>query len=399
MKLPSPPGAIRRNRRLILEALGAAIILGWLMLYRLGNLTGGLSTGEVHAAVNPVGWHGMYKDAFYLPLNVLRSIDFSLFPSHGQFLTRLPNVILGTLSVLSFAALVRIWHGARIAALATALFAFSAWTLHVSRLASFDVVYLWGMSTLLSMHFLLRRYRDRQPMIYLSVVIWGLLLYVPGMVWLVGADLIMQRKFILEGLKSLKAWWQYLTVFLVALIWLPLLVIQLERHGGVRTWLGLPAHFDKGMALLKHFGSVPVHLFARGPEYPNLWLGRTPVLDIFTLGVCILGIYYYASHWRSARTRYLSVMALIGFVLVGINGPVGLSLLVPLLYLAAATGLAYLLHDWLKTFPNNPLARGLGLGLIFAAVMLSCAYNYRAYFVAWPHAQATRTAFHYRYHP
>jgi hypothetical protein len=93
------------------------------------------------------------------------------------------------------------------------------------------------------------------------------------------------------------------------------------------------------------------------------------------------------------------MLALIGFVLVGISGPVPLSLLVPLLYMGIATGLAYLLHEWLKIFPNNPLARGVGLGLIIVAVAISCTYNYRAYFIAWPNADATKTTFQYRRHP
>jgi hypothetical protein len=63
--------------------------------------------------------------------------------------------------------------------------------------------------------------------------------------------------------------------------------------------------------------------------------------------------------------------------------------------MAIATGLAYLLRDWLKTFPNNPVARGVGIGLVVAAVGLSCIYNYRAYFIAWPHNTVTRTVFIY----
>ena len=149
------------------------------------------------------------------------------------------------------------------------------------------------------------------------------------------------------------------------------------------------------MTLLKQFAAVPVHLFIRGPQYPELWLGKAPILDVFALVACILGIYFYLTHWKASRSRYLAVLALFGFVLVGLGGPVGLSILVPLLYMAVATGLAYLLRDWLKTFPNNPLARSLGIGLVVFAVTLSCLYNYRAYFIAWPHTAVTKATFRY----
>jgi hypothetical protein len=77
----------------------------------------------------------------------------------------------------------------------------------------------------------------------------------------------------------------------------------------------------------------------------------------------------------------------------GLGGAAYLSLVVPLLYIFAATGIAYLLHEWLRVFPLNPVARKLGIGLVVVAVAVSCSYNLRAYYVAWPHNAATQTAF------
>ncbi len=139
MKMPSLPGAISRNRRLIGWGLAAAAVLSWLLLYKLGDLTGGMSRNELSAVASPVGWQAIFNNPFYLPLKLVRAAVFFTFPDHGQTLSRLPNAIFGALAMLSFAGLVRLWYGTRIAALAGAMFAFGAWTLHVSRLASFDV--------------------------------------------------------------------------------------------------------------------------------------------------------------------------------------------------------------------------------------------------------------------
>ncbi|HMH31117.1 MAG TPA: hypothetical protein VK534_01420, partial [Methylomirabilota bacterium] len=174
-----------------------------------------------------------------------------------------------------------------------------------------------------------------------------------------------------------------------------LLVIGLTRVGNLRLWLGLPAQFPGLTTLAKQFVAVPVHLFIRGPQYPELWLGRAPVLDVFTLVACLVGIYFYATKWKSMRSRSLGVMFAISLILVGLGGAVGLSIVVPLLYVGVATGIAYLLHDWLKVFPNNPLARGLGIAIIAVAVSLSCVYNLRAYFIAWPHNSITKATFRY----
>src|SRR5438445_13046759 len=137
------------NKRLAAGLLAAAVGLGWLLLFRLGSLTGGLSAGEMTAATTPVGWHGMYHHTLYLPLKCVRSVAFVVFPGHGQTLTRLPNTLFGALAIIAFTWLVRLWHSTRTAVLAGLLFATGAWVLHVSRLASFDVLYLWATPTLL----------------------------------------------------------------------------------------------------------------------------------------------------------------------------------------------------------------------------------------------------------
>lgn len=389
-------GFLAAHRPYILLALAALAAISWLMLYKLGSLVGGLSAGEHAAAVAPVGWHGIYHDALYLPLKAVRSLDFYLFSDHGLTLTRLPNTLFGGLAIISFTWLVWLWHGRRTAAIAGLLFATSAWTLHVSRLASFDVLYLWTLPTLLLMNVALQRRPDKAYVVYGNIMLWGLLLYIPGLVWLVLVNIYFQRKYIGGGWRHFKRWWQRLLYLLAGAIWLPLLVDNLRQPVLLRTWLGLPAHLAAPLTLLKHFVGVFVHLFVRGPEYAAVWLGKAPVLDIFTLAMCLIGLYFYAVNRGAVRSRLFGCFLLLGAVLIALGGPVSLSLLVPLMYVVAATGITYLIQEWLQVFPVNPLARWLGLGLVSLAVVLACTYNLRAYFVAWPHNHTTQAVFRYR---
>lgn len=386
---------LKKRRRLILWLIAALAVVSWLLLYKLGNLVGGMSRGEMSSAAAPVGWHGIYHQPLGLPLKAVRSVVFAASPDHGQTLSRVPNAVFGLLAIVSFGTLIRIWHGRRTAVLATLLFASAAWTLHVSRLASFDVLYLWAIPTLICSHYILRKHYRNPLAWYGNIAVWGMLLYVPGMVWFIIADIILQRNALADGWRHHKRWWQRLLTLIASMVWLPLLALDLTRSGQLLQWLGLPSHFAPPMTMLKQFAAVPVHLFIRGPQYPELWLGRAPIMDVLTLVLCVLGIYFYATRLTASRSRYLLILALVGFVLVGLGGSVPLSVMVPLLYVAAATGLAYLLRDWLKTFPNNPLARSLGVGLVVCAVAVSCLYNYRAYFVAWPHSPATKPVFQY----
>ncbi len=387
---------LRQHRRLIIILAAAFAAVCFLLLYRLGSLTGGMSIGEVATARTLVGWHGIYHDPLYLPLELVRSAVFFLFPDHGQTLTRLPNVLFGLLAIISFGWLMRLWHGRRTAILATALFATGAWTLHASRLASFDALYFCAIPILLLTYVKMQRDNQKAWVFYGSMMAWGALLYVPGLIWLLVLTLYASRKAVVSGWQHFSSWWQRLGYLLIGIIWLPLLTFRLQDTELLKTWLGMPLDFAAPLTLLKQFMAVFVHLFVKGPEYPALWLGQAPILDIFTLAACLIGIYFYARNWKASRSRLLGSFFIVGAVLIGLGGPVGLSLLVPVLYLLAATGIAYLTREWLQTFPLNPLARGLGISLVVLAVVLSCTYNARSYFVAWPHNAITQATFRYR---
>ena len=383
----------QERRWLLPVAVLAVGGLSWLMLYRLGSLTGGLSSSEHQVATTVYGWHGLWRQPLYLPLNALRSIVFVAFQHHGYTLTRLPNVLFGASTIMTCAMLLYSWYSGRTAVLTAILFATSAWTLHVSRLASNDVLYLWALPTLLLTHLALQRRKFKLISMYSCLVLWLVLLYIPGLVWLVLLNIFWSRQAWWQIWRQRLVWWQQALYAFIALLSLVFLAIGLSRPGNLRLWAGLPAHFATPLTLLKQFAAVPLHLSVRGPENSALWLGKAPLLDIFSLVATIIGLFFYARHWRASRSQLLFSFLAVGWLLVALGGPVSLSLLVPLLYLCLAGGIAYLLREWLRVFPLNPLARGVGIGLITLVVCLSAGYNLRAYFVAWPHDPSTRVTF------
>jgi hypothetical protein len=366
-----------------------------LLVYRLGTLTKGVSLDEVMAATNPVGFHGIFHEPLYLPIKLIRSIVFYIRPVHGALLTRLPNVFFGLLSIGEFAVLIRIWHNRKVALLSTLIFTCGAWTLHVSRLASFDVLYLWGIITLLLGHALNTKYPKDIRAWYLNLFSWGLLLTIPGFVWLVAADIYLQRADLADGWKDHNKIWQKLFSVILPLLWLPLVLKNIRYEAQAKLWIGLPAQFPSVLKLLKQFIAVFVHLFFRGPQYPSLWLGKAPLFDAFSLVMGLIGIYFYTTRFRSGRSHLLATMFIISTILIGVGGAASLSLDIGLIYVMVAMGIAYMLHNWTKVFPLNPLARTLGIGLLTLAVVISCAYNIRSYFVAWPLNPASRASFNY----
>lgn len=364
------------------------------MLYRLGSLTGGLSAGEQLVGRMTLGWHGLYADPFYLPLKIVRSVIFFGFNHHGQTIIRLANVIVGLITIGAFIGLIKKWHGNRIALLAGVLFATTTWVLQVSRIASYDVVYLAALPLLLLSQALIHKSTKPGRYIYVAVLVWGSLLYVPGMVWFIGLALFWERRNILAAWRAQRLWWHKALLGAASLWWLPLLLIHLLRSSSnAATWLGLPSKLADAPAILHATLAVPYQLFVRGPLDPTLWLSRLPLLDIGSLALLIVGAFFYLRHFRSTRTQILASYAVLGAVLIGLGGAVSLSLVVPLLFIAAATGIAVLLHDWLKTFPVNPIARNFGVVLIALLVLASGYYNLDRYFVAWPNSTQTQAVF------
>jgi hypothetical protein len=160
-------------------------------------------------------------------------------------------------------------------------------------------------------------------------------------------------------------------------------------------WLGLPSALPSFSHMLKNLVAAINFIFFHTPEDPSHWLGKLPLLGAFLLVCLISGLIFYAGHWRAERTRLLASLAGLSLLLLTAGGPVVRSIIVPLIYIIALGGLAYLLHYWLSLFPRNISARWLGIGIVCIVLSLTLTYNLRHYFVAWPHNSETRAAFTY----
>jgi hypothetical protein len=385
---------LRKRGLVILWTVLTSGLVLTVLLIRLGTVmpqAGPLERPNLQIAQNRAS--ALYYKPLDLPQRAVQVV-VSTVSGHSRSLAinRLSSVVFGLATIGLFAVLIKYWHGGRTALLATILFACDAWLLHISRLATTDVLYLWAIPLLLTVQLFMHKHSNRPLVFYGSIAICGLVLYIPGLVWLVILSLFWQRKSILSGWRRFNQWWQRLLYVLIGLIWLPLLISRLSSVTILRYWLGLPTHIHSAQ-IVRQLVFVPVHLLIRGPNDPQRWLGHAPLLDIVSLALVLSGMWFYVRHYRATRSHVIGSYLVVGTLLVGLGGSVGLSLLVPLLYVLAATGIAYLLHEWLHIFPINPIARNLGIGLMAVAVIASCSYNLRAYFVAWPHDRATLTAY------
>ncbi|MEI9913890.1 MAG: hypothetical protein WDN66_02695 [Candidatus Saccharibacteria bacterium] len=379
---------------LVIGVVVGLAAVAFLMFYKLGSIMPGITVSEKAFYNAPLGWHGIYKDPLNLPMNILWSLVFKLMSPVGIFLLRAPAALTGGLTIIAFYALLQLWYGTRTAVFGSILFATSAWTLHVSRIADYNVEYLAAIVFfMLSTAILQKRYESKYTY-WLINLAWSLLLYVPGMVILIAYNLYRQRKEVAFGMTKQTSLLAKSAYVVSGLIWIPLLLrFFIRAPKNVLLWLGLPSSYDSPLHIIKEFGSVFYHIFARGPLLPGLWLGRMPLLDIFGIITALVGIYFYITHIKATRTHLLFVSFIVGVVLIALGGAVTISFVIPIIYVFVAAGVAYLLSQWLSIFPENPVARSMGYILISLAVAASVIYNVRSYFVAWPHNTTSVSVF------
>lgn len=376
---------------LITAGFGLVFLLLW---FRLGSLTyGQAATIEVESRAAAASWHAILDNPLNAPYSVVQRLVMAT-GHDGVTSMRLVSTVWAVLAMLLFYIVARGWHSMRVAGLATWLFISSAWFLHTARLATPEILWfvgILGLVVLFSPNKDGRHNRLALPSILLGL---SLILYIPGMVWLVALSVILRRKNIAEAWEASSGWFvRTMSIIGSGLLLIPLMYAFYRNIHLIKTWAGLGESFEAPIIMIKQFLSVPKQLILSGPLDPVQWLGRLPILSVFEIVMFVVGAYFYLTHLKAARAKFIIILSLLAWVVIGVGGVVSLSLIVPVVYLIVTTGIAYMLHEWFKVFPNNPLARWIGIVVIAIAILLTSIYQTRSYFIAWRYSPETIQAF------
>lgn len=381
------------GREMLLIFAGSLLVF-MLLWFRIGSLTFGKAAAvEVASQQAALSWQTILANPLFAPYTVVQRLV--LMTGHdGITSMRLVSTVWAILAIVLFYAVARQWHNMKVAILATWLFISSSWFLHSARLATPEI--LWLVSILALVVLFSPRKEGRFSWLSFPFLMGalGLVLYVPGMVWLVLLSIVLRRKNIAEAWHASPHWTLRLLSVVGGLALLMPLVRALYLHTAIlKPWLGFDGGLDAPVLLAKQILAVPKQLFISGPLDPVHWLGRLPLLSVFEICMFILGVYFYLTHLKAARAQFIVVLSLAAWLIIGLGGVASLSLILPAVYLVLTTGIAYMLHDWFKVFPNNPLARALGIAVIAVAILLTSIYQTRSYFVAWRYSPNTAQAF------
>ncbi len=370
--------------------LGLALV-SIVLFYKLGSLVPGFSKTEI------VHFSGLnsFRAIANNPLNApYKLLHFGLNNLYHQspYASRAISAAFGLVAVALFYYVVSRWHSRNIAILGTILFASSSWFLHITRLATPDILQTVLLATI-AYGTWIRKTQRSTLVISLGVFLACLLAYIPGLIWFLVIGGIWQRKAVARHVKHAQIALLPAVIFGLALL-SPLVIALIRQPELLKSFVGLPSHnLPTPYDIFRHIINVPFQIFFRGPNDPTIWLGRLPLLDLFSATMCVLGIYFYFYQRKLDRTKIIIGSLIIGDVLVGFRGQVASVILMPFIYILITAGIAFMLNQWFSVFPRNPLARTIGTGLIVLAVALSGYYNLRHYFVAWPNAPITKQSF------
>lgn len=373
-------------------ALGLLATAG-LYVARLGTMPIRMSSDEFNTYQNNLHLHQILHDPLNAPYKL---IDYAMLHLFGHTVTtaRLTSVTFALIAVILFFNIMLRWHGKRTAWLATFLFATSGWLLHVGRIGTDGIVWVVLPLVLILLGAWVSRTEKSGWALIVLALSFGTALFVPAAIWFVAVYTLLLRKDIGDHIKEASVA-QRLGAGFIFLVLVGALAFSLYRSPElVHPWLGLPHTMPHlATSIRTWLSSLILYLFVRGPYSPELWLGHAPILDVFVTAMFLLGAYFYVTHFRNLRASALAMFILLSSVLVALNGTKAMSFLVPLAYLVAATGVTYLLHEWLRVFPRNPVARTVGVALITFAITCSAAYHLISYFVAWQYNPTTTTTF------
>lgn len=315
----------------------------------------------------------------------LKSAQLALlkFTNNDVYL-RLASAATAFVASLFLYLMLRKWHTPRVAIMTSVMFLSSSLFLHLGRLANTEVMYLTLLPVLLtcSMWLLSKNNRYKMPMI---AVLLGLTLYIPGAWLFLLAGMIFFRKYIWKIVPQLTLKTKLSCTALFTATIAPLVYSFLHSQKQIIAWLGYNTEQHLTPATVgSNFLEIPQSLFWQYSPGPIQWLPGTPILDIFTAAMFILGIYAYWAGYYPAREKLIFGSLVLAVLLIGFGNVVTIALLLPLIYLVVANGLAYMLQSWFTVFPNNPFARSLGVIFLTAAIAVSCFYQLQRYFAAWP---------------
>lgn len=375
-------GLIKNNWYKLFFGLIFIVVFAGLYLYRLGGFVSGNSVYETPKYLGINGVEALFSHLELAPIKVLELAMLKIDEPNSTLL-RLVSVLFVGISFIIFYRLILKWQTHRIAILSTLLFATSTFSLNLGRFSLQDSMYYLVIPSILLMGTWLRSKKYVKRVIYVLPAT-AILLYLPGFFIIFAITLVVFRRRLMAAWRFCDVRLRLVGSAIATLLLVPMVYGLVKYPSQITEFFGIDRLTKNGINdVVNRFIDIPNELFWSGLNEPHRWLYGTPVIDVVTVVFVVLGIYAFKKSVHTLRARLLVSLLLLCWLIISFSSVSTIALAIPLLYIFAAKGMAFMLQNWFIVFPRNPAARNIGAVFLFIPVFLSAGYNMQRYFAAW----------------
>ena len=373
----------------LLTAICGAGVAIFVLGYKLGSMTPGYSAAELASLQGVGSLRAIAENPLFLPFKLGEYIVIKLGVDL-PVVVRGVSALIGFFCVWGFYLLLKRWHTRRIAILGTLMFLCSTWFLATARSATPSVLYIFNILSIIFIGALVHQKKASKTSLLLAAICAALLVYSPGMIWLLAIGVLWQFKGIVSLLKQNPVWLWLGASIIFGLLLVPAIYATYHNPRFILDVLAIPKVIVP-IEMAKRVVLVPAQLFVRGPE-GSYWLARLPFMDLFSGAMFAVGFYNYYLRFKLSRTQFLIWLSVVLIVLIAVLSVPTVTML-PIVYVIIAAGITLLLQQWFTVFPLNPLARNLGFAVMVLAVLASSWFQASRYFIAWRYNSVTQSTY------
>jgi hypothetical protein len=367
------------------------VLVFFLFFWHMSSYTKGLAPDEVSARSGALALHNIYNNPVNAPYKLLQYAFLKLSPD-GLASLKLAPALMACLFGFCFYKLSSSLFGKLIGVFGTLIFISLPIFVITARQATAEIM-LFSTVGLLWLYTWANKTKQSRPLAWLVLfAAIGLFIYTPGIIWLVIAGAVINRKKLLAASSDMSRFIWFAGPILSLVIIFPLVYSGISHPDSIKQLLLIPNSWASAFEIAKNTAWGVAAIFLRAPLHP-LVIGNLPLINIVALALAVFGIYAMQAAAR-AKTLWLGALAIYGIIAAGINDNIiFLALGLPAFAIFISAGLRYLYIEWRTIFPRNPVPKTFALLLIAAVVFSQIYYGVMYSLVAWPHTAATRQVY------
>lgn len=382
----------KNNYKQVLFGVISLILLAIISYSGISTITNNkLSQPEINAINSSLSGQIILDNPLFAPFKI--PVYFLIKTGLATITSlRMVSATYGIILAIFFYLFIKRWFSSKIAWLATAMLSTSGLFLNYSRLAVPYILLPFSLLLLLWSSWWIYQSKNIKAKLIVALCLVIACFYIPGLIWFAVILVLLQKPHFKNMFAGISKTYTYISALLVLLMIMPLIIAFYKDSSVLIQWLALPSQFDI-KNLINNFLLIPISFVIRSESNPVFNLGRLPYLDIITICLAVLGTYAFAIRFKLMRTEALVFSILIALLLLSFENQVQVNILLPVIYTVVASGIMFLLQQWLSVFPKNPIARVVGIALIACTLSLSIYYNTVRYFLAWGNNPISQQAF------